>query len=388
MKVKNIDSFLFFPGLTILLGYITNTLASLNLIPNQVENIFVVITVIYLLIYIVLNLSIVKKEKFLIWITLYIALSFYASIRSLRTDQMIITTINTFSKVAYFGVIFLASFIYSKKHFYMIKKSFKILTDVVFVIFTLVVIANVFFTRTILINSIYYLLVLLPLLLLENTRISRIKLILIVLLVFATLKITAIFTSLVVLLVFALIITYNSRSSYQKNKNIQVLALSIVLFFSLYVILSLLPNDFTIARINISNILDSGGSGRTTIWSDTWKYQLKANNNQWLFGHGYDGVSRYIPWRISAHNDYLEILFDYGILALMSYLLFLLTVLSTIKRKAGNKVRVLASLSVSIVLILLMSFTSHLVIYQTYYGILVAFLGINLNWKNEVLCSE
>ena len=67
-----------------------------------------------------------------------------------------------------------------------------------------------------------------------------------------------------------------------------------------------------------SEIEEKGGSGRTDLWADVIR---KLDDNSfiaWIFGNGFLGVNR-LAGHTAAHNEFLEMLYDFGLVGLLLY---------------------------------------------------------------------
>ena len=72
---------------------------------------------------------------------------------------------------------------------------------------------------------------------------------------------------------------------------------------------------------------ETGGSGREGIYEQVWSRYQSSSLDEILFGHGYDAVKEQVSG-ISAHNDFLEILYDYGLISALIYCFLLLKIIS------------------------------------------------------------
>jgi hypothetical protein len=168
----------------------------------------------------------------------------------------------------------------------------------------------------------------------------------------------------------------------------------IILFISLIAALGgfFLVEDYTGNKITnrLSSASEDSGSGRFDIFMTVYE---NFNDNksfvEKMFGSGHNAV-RYealilehnVP--LSSHNDFLEIVYDYGWIGFVLYLLILRNIYSYVKPlKRLNKGSYYALLA-SLVLVLLMSMSSHLVIYPTYFSLIILVWCICLT-KNQRL---
>lgn len=163
------------------------------------------------------------------------------------------------------------------------------------------------------INSIYYFLLSFPLILcFPKSLLKLITVILITIVVVISMKSTAL-----IILISVLLIEYYYHMKDSSLKRI-IMPFFILLFFviAIFMIKRFLNIDVVEMYVK-SNILD-GGNGRTEIWKNVINMFKNSNIVQMIFGHGYNAVANITG--LSAHNDYLELLFDFGILGFCGFI--------------------------------------------------------------------
>ena len=80
----------------------------------------------------------------------------------------------------------------------------------------------------------------------------------------------------------------------------------------------ILSNDYLLRRYE--QTLEGNTSGRDVIYSTMWNMWYGTDNIvNLLFGYGYNGTFLYSPMHTFAHNDWLEILVDFGLLGVLLY---------------------------------------------------------------------
>lgn len=78
-------------------------------------------------------------------------------------------------------------------------------------------------------------------------------------------------------------------------------------------------NDFLMNRID--QTMEGRSSGRDVIYVDAWTTWYNSPNIvNILFGYGFDGTVNNLATLHYAHNDWLEVLVDYGIVGVLMYL--------------------------------------------------------------------
>lgn len=80
----------------------------------------------------------------------------------------------------------------------------------------------------------------------------------------------------------------------------------------------ILSNEYFLYRIETT--LEGNSSGRDSIYSEMWKMWYDSGSLiKLLFGYGYSGTFLYSQSAHYAHNDWLEILVDYGLIGIIVY---------------------------------------------------------------------
>ena len=224
------------------------------------------------------------------------------------------------------------------------------------------------------VNAVYFITCLFPIVFLDIKRFMKI-----IILVSSTacVLLSGKRTALIVLVIaFALPYLCKLLMSDGKNKlkNIFSLVALSVLIILLY--------DYLLDKFNITiferfqNIAVDGGSGRFDIYHAV----IEAFNNSGIInkvlGHGYNGVFNYGVTFTSAHNDFLEVLYDNGFIGLTLYLCFIGGVISTAIKLLKNRMETSFAVLSALMVLICMSITSHLVIYPTYFIYIVIIIMI------------
>ena len=224
------------------------------------------------------------------------------------------------------------------------------------------------------VNAVYFITCLFPIVFLDIKRFMKI-----IILVSSTacVLLSGKRTALIVLVIaFALPYLCKLLMSDGKNKlkNIFSLVALSVLIVLLY--------DYLLDKFNITiferfqNIAVDGGSGRFDIYHAV----IEAFNNSGIInkvlGHGYNGVFNYGVTFTSAHNDFLEVLYDNGFIGLTLYLCFIGGVISTAIKLLKNRMETSFAVLSALMVFICMSITSHLVIYPTYFIYIVIIIMI------------
>ena len=227
-------------------------------------------------------------------------------------------------------------------------------------------------------NTVYYVLMFLPFVsLLKGKFIRNLFYIALVSLVLLSNKRTALLAVIAYFLMFEYITNKRIDEKLKIYKGIGYIIIVVIAYFVYPIIL----NKFGITVFDeISNMSADGGSNRLLIYGQLWKAQLNGGVKHWLIGEGYnsvllskictDGIGG--AW-VSGHNDFFEVLYDYGIIGFFLYLSFLIGLIRKGIKMVGDSYSKAAPFLGSIAFVLVMSMTSHMIIYLNYYAVIMIF---------------
>ena len=125
-----------------------------------------------------------------------------------------------------------------------------------------------------------------------------------------------------------------------------------------------------------SSISEDKGSGRDIVWRNVLDTYSKSPVLEKIIGHGHYSaiiVNRGHNIDLSAHNDFLEVLFDYGIIGLILYLLLHIYLIKRLFFLKRNKSELFLPYLASYITMFIMSMVSHLILYPTYFTFLATF---------------
>ena len=117
-------------------------------------------------------------------------------------------------------------------------------------------------------------------------------------------------------------------------------------------------------------------NGREFIYTVTLEMIMDSSPVNLVLGHGHNAVGRDSILEVSAHNEFLEITYDYGILILIVYLGLWVYVVKEWWYHYHNETEFLIPYTMSICIFAVMAMVSQLVLYVSYFLYLVMFWGI------------
>lgn len=236
-------------------------------------------------------------------------------------------------------------------------------------------------------SAIYYILTLLPFVLcLKNTFWRRLLTIVISVCCILSLKRTALI-GLAMGLLFYIYAQSAQKVSSSFLRKLRIVVIAAVLFCAFLLVQDVLGVEML---DRFTTIFDDGGSNRSYIYETVWERFKELDLFEQLFGKGFNGVrytlgikSGYEETIVSAHNDVLEVLVDYGLIGLCLYVGFVTKHIKHCIRMVKLKSRYAGAAVANIALFIVISMFSHLVIYPTYFINIVMMMA--LVQKNSTL---
>ena len=162
----------------------------------------------------------------------------------------------------------------------------------------------------------------------------------------------------------------------QKNNNNSNTKKFLILIFTIAVTTAVVLYLITLLQSNIfdrfASISNDGGSQRIPLWKHVIKMISDSDLTELLLGHGHNRVlADNLIFKVSAHNDFLEILYDYGLFALLLYIAafagFIIKTISLIRAKNQYA----PAMVMMAVIYFIMSNISVIVIYYQFIFVLV-----------------
>lgn len=238
-------------------------------------------------------------------------------------------------------------------------------------------------------NQIFYIALLLPFAFLFNNK--RFKYLVLLVGLFAVLisfkRSAIIYMPLVLLIAIYFDFLKGRKNSFIKSILIATIFLGIS-FFS-YDYIDNLTGGHIASRFE--NIENDKGSGRLDVFNNVLSAYQKKPLELKLLGSGHNSVIKdEVAWEadrsvpLSAHNDFIEVLYDFGIIGFLIYLLMIFQVLKLLFRVKYIDPKYFHANIAVFVIFVVMSMVSHLIIYPTYFAFLVIIWAITDGQLNEL----
>lgn len=183
------------------------------------------------------------------------------------------------------------------------------------------------------------------------------------------------------------IIAYYFIDIYLKKKSIKIYFKAIIGNLLLFNIGIWVINKFNLNIIERFMSLESdGGSGRNEIWSQIYEAFINSNILSKVFGHGFHAISFDLNIQgrgILAHNDYIEYLYDFGLIGIALIISLLIFIFVCLILHIKNRSNLAPAFAYVFTCFILLSMFSYLMSESKLINLFALFLGMTFNnsWK-------
>ncbi|MBQ9204525.1 MAG: O-antigen ligase family protein [Prevotella sp.] len=285
------------------------------------------------------------------------------------------TTFSQWFKCLAWPLFFQASYLLIRSNEGLIKslrKVFFVLTLMGSVYFFFSLIYKDFESQT---NMVYFALLTFPVLLLTPKKRQRyLLLILATLFAFISMKRSMI---LAFVLFWGFVELKYMLGKGRKGLAVVVTAVMVIAMYGSFSVADDLTGGHLSERLNGEDARDGDiTNGREDIYLVTIEMIKQSSLAHIILGNGHNGVRRDSPLEISAHNEFLEIIYDYGVIILLVYLRLWVYVLRQWYFHYRNNTVFFLPYTMSVCIFAVMAMVSQLVLYCSYFLYLVMFWGI------------
>ncbi len=283
----------------------------------------------------------------------------------------IVNAVNLYTSMTLWIYIYLAFYTYSFYNNSLGNPRTLLLLSVLFFLLLLVnYFAGVQIKDTYAYIESYFLITILPLaFLLENRKITSAILILAVVASVLSGKRTGAISCIIVFVIYVM-----SNHKTIQTRILSILKLIVIVVCCYFLLSLLLETRFDLLIDRMMALSDDGGSGRDQVFALVLNDFGKSDFFQTIFGHGYNSVIN-SPSSLgySAHNEFLETLYDYGLIGNLLYISIFIVLWRNYRKIKIKKVK--TAYLVSILVFFINSLFSHQILYTTNIIMLCAFWG-------------
>jgi len=218
-------------------------------------------------------------------------------------------------------------------------------------------------------NLVFWCLCSLPfLLLMKKTWLQIVALLLTVFIVILTAKRTAVIAIALIMVVYV----FMSMQGRNRARNIiLIIVAGIALYF---VISNYISGTFAGVMERMAGMQEDEGSGRIPLYRDVFSVMKENNVIDWLFGRGFGSIT--LSKHTNAHNDALQLLFEYGIVGLIFYIYLIIYSWRRVRILRKMKSPYFMGYVSSFIIFIMLGLVSNLVVFYSYFAFICAFWGM------------
>ena len=206
----------------------------------------------------------------------------------------------------------------------------------------------------------YFPVFILPILLLTSSRIIRYTAIAITsIIVISSVKRGGVITLGLCLLVYVFVKQWISG----KSKVRQLIVLAVVILMMSGVIYFLIQSEENNVIERILSIKDDGGSARDVLWKDVFQHIQNRDLVSRVIGNGYRSTEKISVYALPAHNDVLEIWYDFGGIGIILYGIAFFSLFSYTIQLLKRKSRYAPHMAMILTFYFIFSMTSIVILY-------------------------
>lgn len=237
--------------------------------------------------------------------------------------------------------------------------------------------------KQIALNNSYYAACVIPFFIRKRNKFGKFMVGLALLIIFISNKRAGIIGTVLALVLYYLV---NAKLSDSLNKALKRLFVGFIVCIVIYIFCVRLDSYYHLSVISrLYKILDDGGSGRSTIY----KYVLDEISNSsivsWLFGHGVSSINDMERSLSSAHNDFINVFYEYGFFAAFFLVIFYFSLIKCTVNMIRSKYINSDVFAFSVMISLVLSMFSANLDNQSFSIVIASYWGTELgNWKKQI----
>jgi hypothetical protein len=162
------------------------------------------------------------------------------------------------------------------------------------------------------------------------------------------------------------------KSKFLFLKLFAILIFILILYFGFVIYDKKINNGLLVERLE--SIRGGNDSRRMEIFGEIWLGIEKSSVSDVLFGHGFGATQNITMYELTAHNDFLEVIYDYGLWMFILYLWFYVLFIRFIKQLIKSRSLLAAPVAAYFPLFLILSLVSHIII-TAHFVTFAIFLG-------------
>jgi len=186
-------------------------------------------------------------------------------------------------------------------------------------------------------------------------------------------------------LIFAILIFYSLESYIKRGAGLRIFYLILIFGFLVIVVMQLVQITGSSIIERMSLLKEDEGSGRIDIYEDLISSIKKFDLKTLSFGSGHNSTAEIVG--TFAHNEFLQILVDYGIVGLLLYIFLNIILIRKSIILIKNKSIYASSFCASYIIFLIIAMVSHWFVMAQFVIVLVSYWGLIFALTAKRRCS-
>ena len=218
-------------------------------------------------------------------------------------------------------------------------------------------------------NPIFYILYLLPFLMLEKNKVFKtVGMVLIFIAILVSYKRTAIIAFVLILLYY--LYRYMKETNKTPSSIVKLFGVIFASIIGLYFVYSQVISEYVALDWldRLTSLEETGGGGRVERWKQFFEDMNNSNALQFLFGHG-DVYPYY-------HNDLMQVFFNFGLIGSILYIGFCVQLVILYCKMNKAKYRFTSAYGASLIIFFLNSAVGQVIVVHTWFLQMAVFWGI------------
>lgn len=161
-------------------------------------------------------------------------------------------------------------------------------------------------------------------------------------------------------------------SSRHKTRNI--IFVSVFVFVLLFFVTTYFENIFSSSIGRLASMREDEGSGRLQIYGDVFHTMNNNSFVDWVVGRGYGSIE--VTRHSNAHNDALQMLFEFGVVGLIVYVIMIVNIIKRMIVLKNNKSTYYCGYASSVSITIMLGLVSNLIVFYSYFAFICAYWGL------------
>ena len=147
-----------------------------------------------------------------------------------------------------------------------------------------------------------------------------------------------------------------------------------IIFVGVYYIITQMSENITMISERMNSISEDQGSGRIPLYKDVFNVMSKNDLFAWIYGNGMGSIK--ITNHTNAHNDALQMLFEFGFIGLLLYIILAVIIVKRTFYLYKLQSPYFMAYVASFIIFIMLGLVSNLVVFYSYFAYITTLWGV------------